>query len=1295
MACVITVDGKSYDETGFKQMLGSGFLVNEINNGVLKDSKSEIYKQYINGNGTKEVTEGEGGQALQESVAPEGKGAETDQAVIESEAGNEIPGIELLTEDQKAEFDLAVKSINANRETPISAKEAFNKLVAYLGAEEIPLITNMKSALETALDQSRAKNILKGLERSGKTKMSAKIAKSKLGRTLLGLAASMKSLGISMVVLSDEDFDNFIKDAYGISPDRNAIYVWGAKTMVLRASNTSQVAIHEFVHPILSIIQSIDEGMYESLMGDIDQLYHPSGMTFLKWAEKNYAGASLDTIKNEALTELISVVAQKRVDLKSSIAIAANKIWNSIMSFFGIKGAPINLKFDDTLTVDKLSKAISEAIVTFRSLEVENAVGIEQPTAEGIASSKDRDLVADAGLDKYMTEDGNGNYVFYHVSDLDLTKKGIDPNKLGSNARTGRDEVMAKHPVSMYYTEPDIDDVGGLYKHVMLIPKDKVYPIDSDPLNLKPQAEKEFRKVFPNISFDNNRASSWIAKVAAEKGYEMVVANWSPRRNFKALRAESVIKHKPKLYQSPRPGSFNAVVFNDKYEFESNRTSLKKRLEKSSSPDVITGGKMNKKAISSSKVTSTPAINVYEAKEVTVLPVVSLEELYDKYDGKAIVINSDPTRVGELKLPSGKNIFMYGGPGYLSIKNNVDGKVGFATTQIDKVKTWQKYAQTLFGKGSSLTLVATQSPVSILGNSYALRYVMDAISTLPKSVLKSSEFKTEFFGKDITLLANAFGEKAYKEFVSKYKKLDLSNPEVIDQMISDMAYKVGDNNSPASFRARRAFVSNLIAKVGVKKPVKFIAQELFKRHGLNTEKLLYEIGEKELVDLYLNGNKWGFLVSGFETDPKITIDSVQTSGIKHPLFNAKFPASSSFLLDGAYEVDKLFTPQVIETKKGGLYTKKAAQMLSGSMYVKGERTENKGSFEYSKGAPIEGTKGISSNRSTPLPGAPSTGPDMQLVSVAEKYARDNGIAFDRQSEYVPLNENLSKRIADEYEKMDHNPSDPKVKEAFENLIKQTRAQYDALVEAGYKFKFFDSKSDPYNGNPMDAMRDLRNNKEMSVYGTYDGFGTDGITKTDSANNPMLEDTGLLWPDQDGKMHTVTANDLFRAVHDAFGHGLEGAGFRARGEENAWQAHVKLFTGSAIAALTTETRGQNSWLNYGPHGEKNRTAKVEDTIFAEQKTGLMPEWTWTEGLASEGRGISSSRSTNVTSKFAESAKLFDQIQEADGSAKKRRLAEERRALIESSPEVKFIDDNIKKIYEQLENKGILKREGNCP
>ena len=267
-----------------------------------------------------------------------------------------------------------------------------------------------------------------------------------------------------------------------------------------------------------------------------------------------------------------------------------------------------------------------------------------------------------------------------------------------------------------------------------------------------------------------------------------------------------------------------------------------------------------------------------------------------------------------------------------------------------------------------------------------------------------------------------------------------------------------------------------------------------------------------------------------------------------------------------------------------------------------------------------GTGGYSSGGLAPLEGAPTVvgaaGPDAELVAVAEQYAAANGIDLRRQAEFVEIDPERATRIAQAYDQMVHAPQDPAVQAAYADLIQQTIAQYQALVDAGYTFTFFDSETDPYAGNPWNAMRELRANKTMAVYGTYDGYGTEGLTQAAIEDNPMLQDTGLVWMDQSGAERPVTANDLFRAVHDAFGHGIEGAGFRARGEENAWQAHVRLFTGPAIGVLTSETRGQNSWLNYGPFGEQNRTASVEGTVFAPQKAGVMPEFTWNEGRSAD-------------------------------------------------------------------------------
>lgn len=79
------------------------------------------------------------------------------------------------------------------------------------------------------------------------------------------------------------------------------------------------------------------------------------------------------------------------------------------------------------------------------------------------------------------------------------------------------------------------------------------------------------------------------------------------------------------------------------------------------------------------------------------------------------------------------------------------------------------------------------------------------------------------------------------------------------------------------------------------------------------------------------------------------------------------------------------------------------------------------------------------------------------------------------------------------------------------------------------------------------------------------------------------------------------NDMFRAVHDYYGHHGAGFGesvdFSRHGEEAAWVRHSQMFSGLAQRAMTSETRGQNSafiWINGGRE-------------FPEQKAILLPDW----------------------------------------------------------------------------------------
>jgi hypothetical protein len=90
--------------------------------------------------------------------------------------------------------------------------------------------------------------------------------------------------------------------------------------------------------------------------------------------------------------------------------------------------------------------------------------------------------------------------------------------------------------------------------------------------------------------------------------------------------------------------------------------------------------------------------------------------------------------------------------------------------------------------------------------------------------------------------------------------------------------------------------------------------------------------------------------------------------------------------------------------------------------------------------------------------------------------------------------------------------------------------------------------------------------------------------------------------------------VFRIVHDYFGHIKEGVGFREDGEENAWRSHSAMYSDKARPAMTAETRGQNSWVNFGPFAEFNKTAKGSETQYAPQKTGLLPDWVMQDGAS---------------------------------------------------------------------------------
>lgn len=245
-------------------------------------------------------------------------------------------------------------------------------------------------------------------------------------------------------------------------------------------------------------------------------------------------------------------------------------------------------------------------------------------------------------------------------------------------------------------------------------------------------------------------------------------------------------------------------------------------------------------------------------------------------------------------------------------------------------------------------------------------------------------------------------------------------------------------------------------------------------------------------------------------------------------------------------------------------------------------------------------KGMPRKATVPGMNALDVGPHRPARDAAAAYMKEAGLPYHPPSQYAQVDPQRAARIATAFDQMPHAPDDPAVKASYDAMIKETNAQYQHMKKAGVNVEFIKPGEDPYAASPRLAAEDVKQNNHLWVFPTDAGFGgADDAAAT--SGNPLLGNSGETFGGQ-----PATNNDVFRAVHDYFGHVKEGVGFRANGEENAWRQHAGMYSDAARPAMTAETRGQNSWLNYGPHGEANRTAPSDKTIFAPQKTGLLPD-----------------------------------------------------------------------------------------
>lgn len=132
--------------------------------------------------------------------------------------------------------------------------------------------------------------------------------------------------------------------------------------------------------------------------------------------------------------------------------------------------------------------------------------------------------------------------------------------------------------------------------------------------------------------------------------------------------------------------------------------------------------------------------------------------------------------------------------------------------------------------------------------------------------------------------------------------------------------------------------------------------------------------------------------------------------------------------------------------------------------------------------------------------------------------------------------------------------------------------------------------------------------------------------------------------------------------------------------------------SEKARLEQEIEGKDKSLTIKKRERINEINSELENIAKGRKLTEIPK---REFVSKEIKTSKIEEELTPKAKFEKVVDLFNEISQAEGATKKRNLVEQRRALLEANPSIKYIDDNIKSINLQLEEKGLITKKGLCP
>lgn len=191
---------------------------------------------------------------------------------------------------------------------------------------------------------------------------------------------------------------------------------------------------------------------------------------------------------------------------------------------------------------------------------------------------------------------------------------------------------------------------------------------------------------------------------------------------------------------------------------------------------------------------------------------------------------------------------------------------------------------------------------------------------------------------------------------------------------------------------------------------------------------------------------------------------------------------------------------------------------------------------------------------------------------AIEYQRANGLHVVANPQHAVVDNSVIPQVAEAYRRM---PSfDANALPAFHAMRREVAKQFDYLTRprtrGGMGFDVSVENEDPYDVTKPGGTREFFDDvakRRMRV-----------LSAASTGSHPVFSDD---------------ENEMFRAVHDVFGHAGTGRGIDMHGEEAAYRKHAQMFSPLARQALATETRGQN------------HTMLDQKGEFPEQKVAILP------------------------------------------------------------------------------------------